>query len=154
MAVVKTVNAHSTQTAGPAGGFLRAKTEKLKKVLRSILTKYPAGVYNQDTPMGYLKERGDRHGRMLLPEDQGPHGRGIQEPDEPAEPDRGPDPRSEGHAGKECVLPRYPDAGGCRQRGGERLLADHIRTCVAENIRAGNDEVIDELVRTMQKLMK
>ena len=47
------VNAHSTQTAGLAGGFLRAKTEKLKKVLRSILTEYPAGVYNQDTPMGY-----------------------------------------------------------------------------------------------------
>ena len=82
-----------------------AKTEKLKKVLRSILTKYPAGVYNQDTPMGYLKERGDRHGRMLLPEDQGPHGRGIQEPDEPAEPDRGPDPRSEGHAGEKRLLP-------------------------------------------------
>ena len=36
----------------------------------------------------------------------------------------------------------------------QELLADHIRTCVAENIRAGNDEVIDELVRTMQKLMK
>jgi len=36
----------------------------------------------------------------------------------------------------------------------KELLADHIRTCVAENIRAGNDEVIDELVRTMQKLMK
>ena len=36
----------------------------------------------------------------------------------------------------------------------KELLADHIRTCVAENIRARNDEVIDELVRTMQKLMK
>ena len=36
----------------------------------------------------------------------------------------------------------------------KELLADHIRTCVAENIRAGNDEVIDELVRTMQKLRK
>lgn len=34
------------------------------------------------------------------------------------------------------------------------LLANHIRTCVAENIRGGNDEVIDELVNTMQKLMK
>ena len=79
--------------------------EKLKKVLRSILTEYPAGVYNQDTPMGYLKERGDRHGRMLLPEDQGPHGRRIQEPDEPAEPDRGPDPRPEGHAGEKRLLP-------------------------------------------------
>ena len=34
------------------------------------------------------------------------------------------------------------------------LLANHIRTCVAEDIRAGKDEVIDELVPTLQKLMK
>ncbi len=34
------------------------------------------------------------------------------------------------------------------------LLSNHIHTCVAENIRAGNDEVIDELVGTLQKLMK
>lgn len=34
------------------------------------------------------------------------------------------------------------------------LLANHVRTCVADNIRAGNDEVIDELVVTLQKLMK
>ena len=34
------------------------------------------------------------------------------------------------------------------------LLANHMRTCVADNIRQGNDEVIDELVTTMQKLMK
>jgi DNA-binding FrmR family transcriptional regulator len=34
------------------------------------------------------------------------------------------------------------------------LLANHMRTCVAENIREGNDEIIDELVLTLQKLMK
>lgn len=34
------------------------------------------------------------------------------------------------------------------------LLANHVRTCVADNIRAGNDEVIDELVTLLQKLMK
>lgn len=34
------------------------------------------------------------------------------------------------------------------------LLANHIRTCVATDIRAGKDEVIDELVLTLQKLMK
>ena len=34
------------------------------------------------------------------------------------------------------------------------LLANHVRTCVAENIRQGNDEVIDELVVLLQKLMK
>lgn len=34
------------------------------------------------------------------------------------------------------------------------LLASHIRTCVAQDIRDGNDEVIDELVTTLQKLMR
>jgi DNA-binding FrmR family transcriptional regulator len=34
------------------------------------------------------------------------------------------------------------------------LLATHIRTCVAEDIRAGKDEVIDDLVATLQKLMR
>ena len=34
------------------------------------------------------------------------------------------------------------------------LLGDHIRTCVADDIRSGKDEVIDELMDTLQKLMK
>ena len=34
------------------------------------------------------------------------------------------------------------------------LLGNHIRTCVAENIREGNDEVVDELVGVIQRLMK
>ncbi len=34
------------------------------------------------------------------------------------------------------------------------LLANHMKSCVAEEIRAGNDEVIDELVVTLQKMMK
>ncbi|MCR4629056.1 MAG: metal-sensing transcriptional repressor [Clostridium sp.] len=34
------------------------------------------------------------------------------------------------------------------------LLANHMKTCVADNIREGNDEIIDELVVTLQKLMK
>lgn len=36
----------------------------------------------------------------------------------------------------------------------KELLASHIRTCVAQDIRDGKDEVIDELVSTLQKLMK
>ena len=36
----------------------------------------------------------------------------------------------------------------------KELLSEHLRTCVAENIRQGNDEVIDELVGVLQKLMK
>lgn len=34
------------------------------------------------------------------------------------------------------------------------LLANHIRTCVADDIRSGKKETIDELVTTLQKLMK
>ena len=34
------------------------------------------------------------------------------------------------------------------------LLANHIRTCVVDDIRAGHEETIDELVATLQKLMK
>ena len=34
------------------------------------------------------------------------------------------------------------------------LLANHIRTCVADDIRDGKDETIDELVTTLQKLMR
>ena len=36
----------------------------------------------------------------------------------------------------------------------KELLANHIRTCVADGIRQGDDAVIDELVTTLQKLMK
>ena len=34
------------------------------------------------------------------------------------------------------------------------LLSNHIKTCVAQDIRNGKDETIDELVDTLQKLMK
>ncbi len=34
------------------------------------------------------------------------------------------------------------------------LLANHIRTCVSDDIRAGREETVDELMGTLQKLMK
>ena len=36
----------------------------------------------------------------------------------------------------------------------KELLSEHLRTCVAENLREGNDGVVDELVAVLQKLMK
>ena len=36
----------------------------------------------------------------------------------------------------------------------KELLSEHIKTCVADDIRAGKDETIDELLKTLQKLMK
>ncbi len=34
------------------------------------------------------------------------------------------------------------------------LLAQHIKSCVVNDIRAGSDEAVDELCATLQKLMK
>jgi len=36
----------------------------------------------------------------------------------------------------------------------KELLSEHIKTCVASDIRAGKDETIDELLATLGKLMK
>ena len=36
----------------------------------------------------------------------------------------------------------------------KNLLACHIRSCVSEDIRSGNDEAIDEFVGMLQKLMR
>lgn len=36
----------------------------------------------------------------------------------------------------------------------KELLANHIRTCVSDDIRAGKDETVEELVNTLQKMMK
>lgn len=34
------------------------------------------------------------------------------------------------------------------------LLANHIKTCVMRDIKEGNEETVDELVKVLQKLMK
>ena len=36
----------------------------------------------------------------------------------------------------------------------KELLANHIKTCVTEHIKEGDESVVDELVQTLQKLMK
>ena len=34
------------------------------------------------------------------------------------------------------------------------LLTNHLRTCVSEDIRAGREDTVDELMDVLQKLMK
>ncbi|MDD3403540.1 MAG: metal-sensing transcriptional repressor [Hespellia sp.] len=36
----------------------------------------------------------------------------------------------------------------------KELLSNHIKTCVVEDIKNGNEDVVDELCATLQKLMK
>lgn len=52
------------------------------------------------------------------------------------------------------ILAQVAAVGAALNSFNKELLAEHIKTCVAKDIREGNDETIDELVRTLQKLMK
>ncbi|MBQ9768923.1 MAG: metal-sensing transcriptional repressor, partial [Clostridia bacterium] len=36
----------------------------------------------------------------------------------------------------------------------KELLSAHIKTCVADDIKAGKNETVDELVETLKKLMR
>lgn len=36
----------------------------------------------------------------------------------------------------------------------KELLANHIKTCVSQDIRDGKEETVDELVKVLKKLMK
>jgi len=52
------------------------------------------------------------------------------------------------------VLTQVSAASAALNSFAKMLLASHIKTCVAQDIREGRDETIDELVITLQKLMK
>lgn len=52
------------------------------------------------------------------------------------------------------ILVQVSAVGAALNSFSKELLSEHIRTCVADGIRQGDDQVIDELVATLQKLMK
>ena len=52
------------------------------------------------------------------------------------------------------ILTQVAAANAALNAFSKELLAQHIRTCVAQDIRDGRGETIDELVATLQKLMK
>lgn len=52
------------------------------------------------------------------------------------------------------ILMQVSAAGAALDSFGRELLASHIRTCVVDGIRRGDDEVIDELMSTLQKMMR
>ena len=125
------------------------------------LDKYPMGVYSEDTPRGYLeggcrmeerncpmcsqrkKERSPEEYKKLINRLSRIEGqiRGI---------------RSMVENGAYCpdILVQSAAANAALNAFNKELLASHLRSCVANDIREGHDEVIDELVVTLQKLMK
>ena len=52
------------------------------------------------------------------------------------------------------ILVQSAAAGAAVNAFNRALLASHMHGCVARDIRDGKDEVIDELLSTLQKLMK
>lgn len=52
------------------------------------------------------------------------------------------------------VLTQAAAASAALQSFSRELLSEHIRTCVSDDIRCGNDETIDELLDLLKKLMK
>lgn len=52
------------------------------------------------------------------------------------------------------ILAQVAAANAALNAFSRELLAEHIRTCVAQDVRQGREETLDELVATIQKLMK
>ena len=121
--------------------------------------KYRVGVYIRYTPMGYIrkeergtmektcchrtKERSEEEYKKLIHRLNRIEGqiRGI----------RGMVEKS---AYCPDILAQAAAANAALNAFSRELLSSHIRTCVAEDIRQGKDETIDELLATLQKLMK
>ena len=52
------------------------------------------------------------------------------------------------------ILTQVAAANAALNAFGRELLTNHIRTCVVEDIRAGKEGAVDELLATLQKFMK
>lgn len=52
------------------------------------------------------------------------------------------------------ILIQAAAAGAALNAFSRELLSQHIRTCVVQDIRQGREETVDELVSTLQKMMK
>ena len=52
------------------------------------------------------------------------------------------------------ILAQVAAANAALNAFSRELLANHIRTCVVNDIQSGREETVDELLNTLQKLMK
>lgn len=141
------------------------KLKRGKNSNKKSVDKYREGVYNKDTPRGYIKDEGfiimekentipcccsDKKtarteeerkklmNRLSRIEGQIRGMKGMLEKD----------------AYCNDILIQSAAVSAAVNAFNKELLASHIRSCVVRDIREGNDEVIDELVGTLQKLMK
>lgn len=52
------------------------------------------------------------------------------------------------------ILDQVAAANAALNAFGRELLSNHIRSCVVNDVRAGKEETVDELLATLQKMMK
>ena len=52
------------------------------------------------------------------------------------------------------ILTQASAASAALNAFGKALLTEHIRTCVADDLRNGHDEALDDLMNTLQKWLK
>lgn len=52
------------------------------------------------------------------------------------------------------ILTQVSAANAALNAFNKELLASHIKTCVTDDIKSGKQETVDELVATLQKLMR
>lgn len=52
------------------------------------------------------------------------------------------------------ILIQTASIGAALNSFNKELLKSHMKTCVLENIKNGNEDIIDEVILTIQKLMK
>ena len=55
---------------------------------------------------------------------------------------------------KMCIRDRVSAVQSALNAFNKKLLSNHIKTCVVYEIREGDEQVVDELCETIQKLMK
>lgn len=95
---------------------------------------------------------------MLLPHVQASFGKRIQRSDEPLKRIEGQVRGIKGMLEKDAYCPeilvQVSAVNAALNSFNKVLLANHIRTCVADDIREGKDETVDELVKVLQKLMR
>lgn len=118
-----------------------------------MLDKYSLGVYNADRkgdermentcPCGRKTERSAAQKKALMNRLKRIEGQ-----------IRGLEAMLENDAYCNDILQQSAAAGAAINAFNRELLGNHIRGCVVEDLHAGRDEIVDELIATVQKLMK
>ena len=132
-----------------------------EKFLKKALDKYPVGVYNmiiryptggcegvlfmndKECCCGRKKKRSEEEFRSLMNRLKRIEGQV-----------RGVEKMLENDAYCPDILTQVSAINSALNSFNKELLASHMKSCVVNDIRAGKDEVIDELVATLQKIMK